>query len=246
MQNHVMSPVLITSAVKPASNADTGLTLESDRHSQCRDAVIFLLEKRQFGHYVICDGSDVEIFTPAEIVTLSKKYSVEIEQLKFQQDRERVRLQGKSYGELEIVFYALKHAELIKRYGSFTKISGRYSITNLPQIMAKLGRLNNFFYFDNPVRFNFGKRYVCTIIYRSEVDFFLENFRDSMIESSYAKEGILESIFYRRLAGLKKTSLRVPFPYYTGISGVTGKTIVNSRYFIRSILSRLGILCHTF
>lgn len=245
-QSDPISPVLITSAVKPASTSDTNLTSECARLHQCRDAIIGLLKKRLFGYYVIVDGSNVEIFGQTEIDALASKYGVQIEQLAFQQDSESVRLHGKSYGELAIIFYALKYSQLIKEFGSFTKISGRYSITNLHSVLSKVNHLRNFFFFDNPVHFNLNKKYVCTIIYRCETEFFIKNFSETMEECGYHKKGFLESIFYRRLAPLKKKGVRVQFPYYTGISGVTGEKIINSKYFLRNILSKAGVLCHTF
>lgn len=245
-QPNPISPVLITSAVKPASTSDTNLTSACARLHQCRDAIADLLEKRLFGYYVIVDGSNVEIFDQTEIDALAIKYGVQIEQLAFQQESEKVRLQGKSYGELAIIFYALNHSKLMKEFGSFTKISGRYSITNLHDVLLKVNHLKNFFFFDNPIFFNLNKKYTCTIVYRCETEFFQKAFNRTMEECSYDKNGFLESIFYRRLAPLNKKGVRVQFPYYTGISGVTGESIINSKYFFRNVLSKAGILCHTF
>ena len=204
-----------------------------------------IVKKQLFSEIVIVDGSNTKIFNDDEI----KKFilnGVNVEQIWFQQIAEEVRAGGKSQGELQIIYYAIENSNLINLSGGFFKISGRYSIKNISSILRSIGAHDNVFYYDNPPSINLGGRFVSTIFYKTQNDFFLKHFGDASAECGYHKDGLLEAIFYRRLVNLKKNRCFVPFPCYEGVAGTTGKALVNRYYLARNLISRIGGLCYAY
>ena len=68
------------------------------------------------------------------------------------------------------------------------------------------------------------------------------------IKNQHSKDvsGLMESVLYQQLSPLKKESLYLPFPYFSGISGTTGKKIRNQYIVFRNICSRLGLIAYRF
>lgn len=240
-----MSPLLITSVVKTYATESNILKNKRQRLKQTKGAVFKIANQKLFSDIVIVDGSNTKIFTDDEINQFSS-IGVTIEQIYFQQNAEDVRVGGKSQGELQIMYHAIQNSKLIKESGGFYKISGRYSIKNLKAIVRSIDRFDNVFYFDNPPSIGLGGRFVATIFYKAQNDFFLKHFGDASADCGYHTDGFLEAIFYRRLVKLKKRRCFPPFPHYEGVSGTTGKDLVNRRFFVRNLMSRLGGLCYAY
>jgi hypothetical protein len=212
---------------------------------QAREAIFKIVDQKIFTHIVIADGSNHQIFDKQEIINFAQNGLV-IEQICFQQNQNEVRVGGKSQGELQIIYYAIQNSKLIADFGAFHKISGRYNIKNLGSIVGATRSKNNVFYFDNPPALRLGGRFVATIFYKVQTDFFLKHFDSASSECGYHQDGFLESIFYRRLVKLQRRRCFAPFPYYEGVSGTTGKQLVNRHFWIRNVMSRLGGLCYAY
>ncbi|MCC5610832.1 hypothetical protein LC612_29825 [Nostoc sp. CHAB 5834] len=240
-----MIPLLITSVVQTYATNSNLLKDERKRLMQTREAVFKIVDQKIFTHIVIADGSNFQIFDREEILSFARKGLI-IEQICFQQNQDEVRVGGKSQGELQIIYYAIQNSKLIAEFGGFHKISGRYSVKNLSSIVSATQSDNNVFYFDNPPALRLGGRFVATIFYKVQTDFFLTHFDGASSECGYRLDGFLESIFYRRLVELQRWRCFAPFPLYEGVSGTTGKPLVNRHYWIRNVVSRLGGLCYAY
>ena len=238
-------PLLITTVVQTYATESNLLKDERKRLMQAREAVFKIVDQKMFTHIVIADGSNSKIFEKKEILNFARKGLI-IEQICFQQNQDEVRVGGKSQGELQIIYYAIQNSKLIADFGAFHKISGRYNIKNLSSIVEAIRANNNVFYFDNLPALRLGGRFVATIFYKVQTDFFLKHFDDASSECGYHQDGFLESIFYRRLVKLQRRRCFAPFPYYEGVSGTTGKALVNRHYWIRNVMSRFGGLCYAY
>jgi hypothetical protein len=238
-------PLLITSSIQTSAEKSNTLTNRGARAEQTVAALNQIVERRIFKDIVIADGSNCDLLSSDELADIRKR-GVTIEQISFQQDSDDVRKFGKSHGELQIIRHAMKTSSSIRQFGGFYKLSGRYGISNLDRIVMQFEKGDNLFYFDNPPFLPLGGRFVSTIFYKSSLDFFERHFVGAELECSYEQDGYLEAIFYRRLVNLNRKRERVPFPYYEGISGTTGKPLVNRRFVIRDFASRLGLLCFSF
>jgi hypothetical protein len=230
-----MSIALITSAIKPNAVDDTNLVDHIERLNQTRDAILEMIHDKTFDRIVIADGSNTTPFT-----------AVEVEQVVFEQDREAVRIRGKSFGELQIMDYALSHSNLIRESGYFYKLSGRYTISNIKVIIDKIQKYQNVFFFNSPPFVPGVGRFASTILYKCSVDFFREVFDGAQDECSYEVEGYLEAVFFRRLVALRRKRRFVAFPWYNAVSGTTGRKAINRRYVIRDVASRFGLLCWSY
>jgi hypothetical protein len=120
-------PLLVTSAAIPTApfveisepTARMRLTVESIRN--------WLVAFPNLG-IVLCDGSGFD-FTDA-LQEASVIDSERLEVLCFTNDQEKVKRQGKGYGEGEIVSYALRHSQLLRRAKVFAKCTGKLFVEN--------------------------------------------------------------------------------------------------------------------
>lgn len=82
---------------------------------------------------VICDGSGFDF---SELIR-TRFPGADIECLAFLNDQERVRVQGKGFGEGEIIKYALAHSESMQSSPSFTKCTGKLWVENYHDCMRE-------------------------------------------------------------------------------------------------------------
>ena len=101
-----------------------------------------------------------------------------------------------------------------------------------------------FFYYPFPVR-NF-KKFALSIFYKTTIDFYKTNIFESIVYHSKDTSGLMESVLFKQVIGLNKKAIKVPFPFFSGISGTTGKKIRNQYYFLRNICSKFGFMAYTF
>ena len=243
MQNDY--PIFLPNVISTNTFSNNRLTDKGIRLTEARNALFSLLERKLFKRVVIIDGSDHEILTRAEIDMFSEM-QIEIEQLKFQQNVEQVRLFGKSNGEIQITNYMLENSRLVKEAGGFYKLSPRYFLENIDSILPKIINFNNFFYYYHPLVVREYKSFVCTAFYKMSVEFYREHFSDCISDCSLDVEGYLETVFFRRLNKLNKTSSYIEFPFFSGIGGTLGKPMKNRFYYFRNVMSRSGLLAYSF
>jgi hypothetical protein len=237
-----MSELLfIPSVIRTSTTEATKLTDEVLRLRETKSAIYFNIQHGHFNKLVIVDGSNTDIFSDKEIDEIESR-GIQVEQLKFQQSREAVQKYGKSYGEMTITNYMLENSKLANESGGFVKISGRYNFVNASDILPKIASYNTFFVNYHPRFIRKLYPYTATIFYKTSNDFFRKYLSDCGSECNNDLSGYLESVFFRRLIGLKRNNLLVPYAYFSGISGVTGSAIIDQHLRKRKILSSLGFL----
>jgi hypothetical protein len=240
-----MSELLfVTSVITPYSRSITTLRDEKIRLENTKNAIFLSLKENLFSKLVIVDGSNFDILNKSEIIQIEKK-GIQVEQLKFQQSITDVQNNGSSFGEMTIKEYMIKNSNLVSEHGTFCKLSGRYNLINAKKIIPKLRNYDTFFVNYHPFLIRNFFPFTSTIFYKSSVDFFEKYLIDCKKECSYEVDGFLESVFYRRLESVKKRYLSFPYPYFSGISGVTSKETVNNHLLIRRFLSASGFLSFT-
>ena len=238
-------PLLITSSLLSYAAKSSKLVSYNERAFQTVDALNKIINFNIFTKIVIVDGSNFKIFTDTEI-DLFKESGTTIEQISFQQNIDDVREFGKSFGEVQIVNFAVLNSILIKESNNFFKISGRYSIENLDKIVPKLLKTTNVFFYETPLFLNKNREFISTIFYKTSVPFYNKYLKTAYDECNYSVSGYLESVYYRRLNGVKKTSLKVQFPIFDAISGTTGKKSKTNYLVFRKVLCKIGCLCFSF
>ena len=194
----IRSPVVITSVIATSTNHENNLTNQTVRLSEARKSLFLLIKSNLFKSIVIVEGSNFEILSDVEIKNFRHK-GVEIEQITFNQNIEDVRNFGKSNGEQQIMNYMLKTSVLVNKAGNFYKLSSRYNMVNLAQVLSEIDRFDNvFFYFNPPVLRDF-KSYVCTSFYKTSVCFYKKYLADCINECNLTSNGILEAVYFKQI-----------------------------------------------
>ncbi|MCR4924794.1 MAG: hypothetical protein K5917_00735 [Clostridiales bacterium] len=142
--------LLLTGTVNPCTQVPF-LSLKDGfvRKKQYYDAIKFYIEECKVKKIVFCENSCEKC--PVEITDLALENGVEFEWLSFIGDVEGSVKIDKSYGEVEIINYALDHSKLIKACSYFVKATGRVKVRNYKKIIAMLSTKRNYFsaYGDN-------------------------------------------------------------------------------------------------
>ena len=239
-------PLYLPNVTKTFTEFEAALKNENERLEQTRKALNLIIEKGYFNKIVLIDGSNFSVLTQEEIETIYKKYGIEIEQLIFQQDIVLVEKFGKGHGEMQITNYLVDNSRLVKEAGGFVKLTPRYIFDNIDSILSVVKENKNVFFFYYPPLLRRIKPFVMTIFYKTSIEFYKANIEQSLNEHDKNIKGYAESIFYRHIITLKKHGIKCPYPYFSGISGTTGKRIKNQYVVFRNFCSRIGILGYSF
>lgn len=238
-------PLFLPSVNKTYTDFANVLTNENVRLQETRKALFYTIEKGYFSKIIIVDGSNQKVLSNHEIIQLATK-GIEVEQLLFQQDTKLVKQFGKGNGEMQITNYMVKNSKLANAAGGFVKLTPRYYFDNIDLIMPQINNKSNIFFFYYPYIVKSIKPFVCTIFYKTTIEFYKTHFENSICEHSTEIKGYAESVFYRNIVNLDKSSVYVEFPHFSGLAGTTGKQILNQYFQFRNICSKLGLMCYDF
>ncbi len=143
----VNSTVLITTATAPPEGIPhLAMTGVAARLVSAK-AAIFFWASQGVRNIVISDATDFTLLNPEE-VTLLGQMNVRVEQLRFMQDHEQLRLKGKGYGEGKLIEFALDHSSILKETEQFFKCTGKVYCRNFHAIeqMIDSSQLRNIFW----------------------------------------------------------------------------------------------------
>ena len=172
--NHTQIPILLTSSVIAH---DKGVRLQDpgERERLALESIQAWRRIAPLNPLVLCDGSGFDFQT--HVTTLPGSGPVEC--LHFQNDVQRVQLQGRGYGEGEIVRHALEHSRLIQAANCFAKCTSKLWVQNFAACMqAWNGRLlmkavfNNVFSLRKPATL----AYIDTRFYAMDVVTYCQHF----------------------------------------------------------------------
>ncbi len=135
--------LLLTATIHPSSNhMKRGRVDYLDRENDYFEAVQFYLSKGY--HIVFCENSN----TFSEKILKLQTSDQRLEYLTFQSE---LSVKGKSWGEIEIFNYALENSKFIKEVDYLVKITGRYIIKNIEEILTATNFVEKEVYI-NPTR----------------------------------------------------------------------------------------------
>lgn len=238
-------PLFLPNVTKTFANFHNLHNDENLRLKESREALFSIINKNLFNEIVIVDGSNNPILTNNEI-DFYKNQGVIIEQLIFQQDKELVEEFGKGHGEMQITNYMVNHSVLVNNSGGFVKITPRYFFDNIDKILPILNNEKTFFFFYYPFPLRNIKKFTMSIFYKTSLEFYKENIENSIKFHNKGVSGLMESVLYQQLTGLNKTPIMIDFPYFSGISGTSGKKIRNQYFTFRNFCSRVGLMGYKF
>lgn len=238
-------PLFLPSVTKTFANYDNSHVDSNARYKETRDALFSVIDHNLFEEIVIVDGSNTPILSDWEIVDLEKR-GVKIEQLLFLQDKELVEKYGKGHGEMQITNYMVTHSKIVNKAGGFVKLTPRYYFDNIKDIIPRIENEKNVFFFYYPFPVRKLKKFVMSIFYKTSLEFYKKNIQNSITKHSKSLSGLMESVLYSEIIKLKKEPLYIPFPHFSGISGTTGKRIMNQYFIFRYFCSKFGLVAYRF
>lgn len=135
--------LFLTATIHPSSNhLKTGRFDSLERENDYFEAVKFYLSK---GYYVVfCENSN----TTSEKILKLQTSDQRLEYITFLTE---LSIKGKSWGEIEIFNYALQNSKLLRDVDYIVKITGRYIIKNIEEILTATNSVEKEVYI-NPTR----------------------------------------------------------------------------------------------
>ena len=220
-------PVLLTSSVI-AHDTAVALTDREARTDLALESVAQWLAIDPELEIVLCDGSGFDF---SEIV--NRRFpAAKIECLYFDNDAAKVRLQGRGFGEGEIVRHAVTHARVIRQRGCFAKCTSKLWVSNFPQLANQWNAtLLLKAVFRNPLSLRKAPEwdYIDTRFYISSVDSYLRWFIDAHqsidVPLGYGLEQCFMAIVQK--AEMTHVLFKTP-PVIHGTGGGTGIPYRNS------------------
>lgn len=193
-----------------------------------------------FNQIIFCENSNYNISSEREILeSLAKFYHKKIELIQFKWDTDRTNLQGRGYGESEIMEYALQKSKLIFDDQPIIKITWRYYLSNSCEFVNYNHKKNMF------IRMSPMKPRCSTACYIFTPSFYREHlwWIGEKVDDKKGKNSMLEWVFYHQLS--QKTHLIETFRVLPKLQAITWSWyVLQSKYWtdkIKNILLNLWL-----
>lgn len=115
----------------------------SARLQQYIDAILFYITECKVKKIVFCENTEEPC--PEIIAKMSHECGSDVEWISFKGDEKLIVEIGKSYGEAEIIDYAVKNSKLLQESAYFIKVTGRLKVRNYKTIISLLSPKRNYF-----------------------------------------------------------------------------------------------------
>lgn len=235
-----MSVLVVTGAID-IQNSDipyTQLTETKQRLKQYLESLEYAIENyTSITHIIFCDSTNYP-FDYSPIVEQARQKDKTLEIHSFSGDKEKVRKQGKGYGEGEIMNYLLEHSEVLKKCDYFYKLTGRVVVKNF-DALHQTSVDSHFLCYHTLGEER--KSLVSTVFYRISKDMYLHRLRDAYSEVNDEQGHYLEMVYYQKLKDTDLKSFKT-YPIVSGISGSTGirYDLSPNRLLIERFLNAIG------
>jgi hypothetical protein len=218
-----MNTLLLTGTIKP--NADVLFLNIKDpltRYQQYMQSITKYICFSDFDYIVFCENSWFEIKHIETLMGIAKVFWKKLEILQFNGNHEKSVKKGRWFWENEIIEYAIKHSNLIKKSWKFIKITWRYWCENINKIISWSKNQDICFSKLMPVSIRkLDTKAVNTAIFKTTVWFFNKVLAWAGEQVDDNKIIFLEHVYFDRL---KKFSKEIhPLPEYPKMRWITGE-----------------------
>lgn len=210
--------LLLSASIRPSSIASNGKRLDPvERENDYIAATSFYLS-RGFS-VVLVDNSG---YVSEKLSSLKLNY-LNFEYLVFNTTQSYL---GKAKGEIEIINYALKFSELLSEVNYLVKITGRYIIKNINDILCKVDFKENSVYI-NPTR---NLKWADTRLMMMSKEYYnvyflpAVRFSDEKDKNYYMEVYFMKSLFLFLLDG-GNMNLWPTYPFYQGMDGTHNEKV---------------------
>lgn len=220
--------IILTGCINPEKNIPY-LTLTNSivRREQYIQSILFFLDKSRAKKIIFCDNSNA----PIEDSVLKHAIHVgkDLEWLSFSGNNEMCAERGKGYGEGEIIKYIFDNSRILKSCTSFVKVTGRFKILNINDMLLFLNNNNSYF--------DFYENYVDTRCYIANINQFKCDLINQYKYVNDSKGYYLEHAYFDPIYSNSKKYKQLPMILnIVGQSGSTGG--VNRAHSFKGYLYR--------
>ena len=184
-------PLLLTGNISPATQNLLVLYDKDKRYHQYIDNIIRFISTSDFTHFVFCENSNTKIKDQEMLELLCKYHNKHIEFLTFLGDQEKTQKLTRAYGDQEIMEYAIRNSKILAEYEGFYKITGRYRIKNINQVLKERENEKNVF-----IRVGLGKNTVHTCFFKTTKSYFETHFWGKWDQLWNFENHSLERMYY--------------------------------------------------
>jgi len=232
-QNKVNSVILLTATVDVRGVSFMQRVDPSVRLKDYERALKWWLSNPHTPELIFCENSGYDLSSLAKICKEQNPYNKKVELFSFD-DNNYQRTLGKGYGEIRTIAYALEHSKLINPDTMVFKITGRYYIANIKDMIQSIQRSTKaeiYCNLQNNLTWSDSRIFCASVL-------FLKKFLLPMQETADDTHGVyIEHVVCRAAHLCMAQGLRwALLPCYLDIRGVSGTSGVT---YGSSIFSRI-------
>lgn len=246
-----MSTLILTWTIKPFWNLNkcnyksTSINY-NDRHNEYLSAIIYYITQSNFDNIIFWDNSNYKDINIDIINNLSIIYNKKFEYITFKWNKEIIDNYWYWIWEAEILDYIYKNSKLLKIENDFFKITWRYILLNINEIIEEYKENEYFFY--KWWRPEISQLFITTSFFKCSKTFYKKNLYKKVI-NFYEKNScnlILENIYYILLKNNIKSNTikKIPFiiNYFDYISNKKIKSPLLYRQIILIFYKKIWLL----
>lgn len=239
--------LLLTWTIKPNNDLKHKSTVLSNEHFfdpiyREKDylwTILFYITRSNFEKFVFCENSWYEIKEWNLIEEVAKKFWKQVELLQYVWNKEDITKYSYHYWEAEILDYAFENSKFLKQTNKFFKVTWRYIIYNINDLVTQYEN-NKFFFYKwfwlnstlcvNTAFFMCSKDFYKENLYKKQKEYYAKNYK---IGNKFIP---LEWVFYNLLKEkLFKENLHIScFPIY--------HFFTTKKIYIENIKNKLWLL----
>lgn len=188
--------LLMTWTISPSKtiNYRSSTLSPVDRELQYFKSILYYITQSNFWKIVFCENSNHK-FNEEKlwiIKFLSKLYNKEIELLCFKWDYRKTNELWYWYGEWECIDYAIDNSKLLKESKMFYKVTWRYIIWNINQMIDFYKKNNNIF-----IRYSILQYFAMdTAFFKIDKSLYKEFFYNAKTMVNHQKNSFYETVFH--------------------------------------------------
>ena len=219
-------PLLLTATINPSKDKSLHLADPEKRHKQYIETLLKFVFESNFTHFVFCENSTYDLKHIKYIKNIAESIGKYIEILQFLGDAKKTEMYTSAYGDQEIMEYAVSKSKFIAWAGWFYKITWRYRIENINEILYARSNKKTVF-----VKWWLFKKTAHTAFFKCSVPYFITHFE---WKSNQLKKfgNSLEYLYYYYIAqsGIKM-SIHWVHPYFSAEWGSGGR--IDQSWFMK-------------
>lgn len=209
--------LLMTATIVPPQGMPfLTVTNPETRWHQYESSVLYWLRRTPICDIVFCENSSASADFDLLMAT-AKSLHKNLEILQFEGNSYTCFVQGKGYGDGEIISFALKNSSILANNTSFYKTTGRLIVRNFGAAQYFWNRHDTGF-----ITTGVKSRAIDTRFFKTTKDFYNNTLGHAHLSVNDAEGIYLEHIFYSQIRQTQEATGLFPLPDIVGISGTTG------------------------